>query len=238
MNVPHTDIEFTTSDPEATQALAATLARVLRHGDVILLNGELGAGKTQFVRGLARGLGHEPALVSSPTFVLMNEYAAEGVPLRLVHIDAYRLGGSDDLDAIGFDAATRPDARSGCVVAIEWPSKLGERVTQFDPERVVEVTLTHEAEGVRKVRVRWPQSWRVWRSAERWWEIGKPRSRTWATCPVTGQAVAPDCPTWPFASEQAKLADLGHWLTGGYVISRDLTEDDLDAGRFDRPSPA
>src|SRR5690349_20654727 len=92
------------TSPEYTQALGRSLARVLAPGDVILLEGDLGAGKTTFVRALASGLGIDPGTVSSPTFVMVNQYrpAAPGSP-ELVHVDAYRLRSPDDLDSLGWD---------------------------------------------------------------------------------------------------------------------------------------
>ncbi|WP_200761103.1 tRNA (adenosine(37)-N6)-threonylcarbamoyltransferase complex ATPase subunit type 1 TsaE [Poriferisphaera corsica] len=88
--------------------------------DIIALVGDLGAGKTQFVRGLATGMNLYPHAVSSPTFVIMHEYdTEEGAPLVLVHIDAYRLETKDDLASIGWTGDGH-DFRSGAVVAIEW----------------------------------------------------------------------------------------------------------------------
>ena len=107
-----------TRTQDETEQLAATLAGTLRPGDVLLLSGPLGAGKTAFVRGVARGLGVDPDEVSSPTFTLVHEY--RGGRLRLFHADLYRLGrsGAEDLglDELG--------VRDG-VLAIEWPDRLG-----------------------------------------------------------------------------------------------------------------
>jgi tRNA threonylcarbamoyladenosine biosynthesis protein TsaE len=77
-----------TNSPGQTQALGEKLAYLVRPGDIIALRGELGSGKTEFVRGLAQGLGVSPDQVSSPTFVLVHEYAGR---LSLIHIDLYRL---------------------------------------------------------------------------------------------------------------------------------------------------
>jgi tRNA threonylcarbamoyladenosine biosynthesis protein TsaE len=103
-----------------TEAIAAELARELRGGEVIALHGELGAGKTQFVRGLVRGLGGDPHAVSSPTFVLLNVY--DTGRLRVYHLDAYRVSGPDDFEAIGF--AELLD--QGGVVAVEWPERIAD----------------------------------------------------------------------------------------------------------------
>src|SRR4051794_20014256 len=90
------------------QAAAARLARSLRGGTCVALHGDLGAGKTQFVRGLVRGLGGNARAVSSPTFVLLNVY--EAGRLTVYHLDAYRVGGADDFEAIGFGELLNDDA--------------------------------------------------------------------------------------------------------------------------------
>ena len=100
-----------------TRAIAARLAQGLQPGAVLLLSGDLGAGKTAFVRGLAEGLGIDADAVTSPTFTLVHEY--RGGRLPLVHVDLYRLD-SAELDEIGLDA----DAAGRGVVAIEWAERL------------------------------------------------------------------------------------------------------------------
>lgn len=126
------DLTLHSDSVERTMAIAAAIGKLCVAGDVLRLEGELGAGKTQFVRGLAKGMGLPSAAVSSPTFVLMQEYADEIHPegLVLVHIDAYRLDGEPDasdaqnasggLEAIGLDDEMLEDA----VLAVEWPSRL------------------------------------------------------------------------------------------------------------------
>ena len=106
----------TASEDETVQA-AAALALDLDPGAVLLLSGELGAGKTAFVRGLARGLGLDPAEVSSPTFTLVHEY--RGGRLPLIHVDLYRLEASA-LEDIGLDE----ELASRGVLAIEWAPRL------------------------------------------------------------------------------------------------------------------
>src|SRR5439155_17017981 len=101
-----------------TESIAANLAKDLRGGECIALYGELGAGKTQFVRGLVRGLGGDPRQVSSPTFVLLNVY--DTGRLSVYHLDAYRTHGPDDFDAIGFTELLE----QGGVVAVEWPERV------------------------------------------------------------------------------------------------------------------
>jgi tRNA threonylcarbamoyladenosine biosynthesis protein TsaE len=123
-----------TRSQEDTERLAETLAGNLRAGNVVLLSGPLGAGKTAFVRGLARGLGVDPGDVSSPTFTLVHEY--RGGRLRLFHADLYRLGtaGAEDL---GLDELGVQDG----VLAIEWPDRLGH---SFSDAIAVEIAIEDE----------------------------------------------------------------------------------------------
>jgi tRNA threonylcarbamoyladenosine biosynthesis protein TsaE len=100
-----------------TRAIAASFARSLVPGSIVLIAGDLGAGKTAFVRGLAEGLGANPDEVTSPTFTLVHEY--RGGRLPIVHVDLYRLDAAD-LDDIGLD----PDLAAAGVVAVEWPERL------------------------------------------------------------------------------------------------------------------
>ena len=106
-------MEFLTNSVEETERLGQRLAAVLRQGAVIAYTGDLGAGKTAFTRGLARGLGVSQP-VTSPTFTIVNEY--EGGRLPLFHFDMYRLGSSDELFDIGWEDYL---ARNG-VCAVEW----------------------------------------------------------------------------------------------------------------------
>ena len=109
-------MRLTVSEAE-TQALACEIAGSLGPGDVVLLTGELGAGKTAFVRGLAEGLGVPPDEVSSPTFTLVHEY--RGGRVRLYHADLYRLDPGADED-LGLSELVA----DGGVLAIEWPDRL------------------------------------------------------------------------------------------------------------------
>jgi len=108
---------LTTHSEGETEAVAEQLARGFRGGEVVLLSGELGAGKTAFVRGLARGLEAEPEDVSSPTFVLLTSYAGR---LTLHHADLYRLRGTGDEVELGLDELPGP----GGVLAVEWAERL------------------------------------------------------------------------------------------------------------------
>jgi tRNA threonylcarbamoyladenosine biosynthesis protein TsaE len=111
--------------PEQTRALAAQLGRLLPRGSVVLLAGTIGAGKTTFVQGLARPWKMD-APIQSPTFTLVAEHAgesADGKPLRLYHMDLYRLAGLSDVDGFGFhDYLDDPEG----VVIVEWPERAGE----------------------------------------------------------------------------------------------------------------
>lgn len=103
-----------------TRALAAELARELRPGSVVALEGEMGAGKTTFVRFLVEALGGDSRAVSSPTYVLLNVYPV-AERMNVYHLDAYRVGGADDFEAIGFDELLQ----QGGIVVVEWPSRVG-----------------------------------------------------------------------------------------------------------------
>ena len=104
-----------TSNSEAdTMQIGREAAAGLRPGDVVLLDGPLGAGKTAFVRGLAEGLQCDPAAVSSPTFTIVQEYAGAIV---LQHVDLYRLGPAE-VDDLGLE-----DLGTDSVVAVEWPDR-------------------------------------------------------------------------------------------------------------------
>ena len=111
--------EHVTRSEAETASVASALAATLVSGDVILLSGNLGAGKTAFVRGLAEGLGIDPEDVSSPTFTLVHEY--RGGRLTLYHVDLYRLekAATDDL---GLEELHRG------VLAIEWPDRLSHQL--------------------------------------------------------------------------------------------------------------
>jgi len=136
---PRTSFGVESANLEQTLAIATAVAPLTRSGDVVALSGELGAGKTQFVRGLARGLGIDPAAVSSPTFVLMQEYEpAEAEAPVLVHIDAYRLEGEADLATLGWEGEGEA-IRDSAIVAIEW----AERVAPALPGDRLAIELSH-----------------------------------------------------------------------------------------------
>ena len=114
--------EYTTAGEEQTEALGFRLGQLIQPGAVIAYTGDLGAGKTAFTRGLARGLGI-PDRVTSPTFTIVNEY--EGGRLPLFHFDMYRLDSADDLFDIGWEDYL---ARGG-VCAVEWSENVEEALS-------------------------------------------------------------------------------------------------------------
>lgn len=135
--MPHTVI---TRSEEETIDFARAFARRLSPGSVVLLVGDLGAGKTTFVRGLALGLGVDPDAVSSPTFTLIQEY--RGHP-SLYHVDLYRVQGAE-IDDLGLEELAGGDA----IVAIEWAEKLLER-----PANAIVVRLDDRGDDAREITV-------------------------------------------------------------------------------------
>ena len=125
-------LRFTTHSPDETAALAQAIACRLRGGEVIELVGELGSGKTCFCKGLAQGLGIDPNEVTSPTFVLVNEYEGR---LHVFHFDAYRLGDEEEMEALGCQEMFA--GRGVCLV--EW----ADRVAGCLPEDRLTVRLEH-----------------------------------------------------------------------------------------------
>jgi tRNA threonylcarbamoyladenosine biosynthesis protein TsaE len=112
-------MEFITNSPQETEKLGAALGSVLKPGTILAYRGDLGAGKTAFTRGLARGLGYMDP-VTSPTYTIVNEYLGGRLPL--FHFDMYRLGSADDLWDIGWeDYLDR-----GGVCAVEWSENVRE----------------------------------------------------------------------------------------------------------------
>jgi tRNA threonylcarbamoyladenosine biosynthesis protein TsaE len=101
-----------------TEAIAAKMAESLGGGECLALYGEMGAGKTRFVRGLVRGLGGDVGRVSSPTFVLLNVYYS--TRLKVFHLDAYRVAGAEDFQSIGFAELLEQNG----IVVIEWPERV------------------------------------------------------------------------------------------------------------------
>lgn len=113
-------MEFITNSPQETENIGQQLAALLHPGDIVSFYGDLGAGKTAFIRGLALGLGITDS-VTSPTYTIVNEYAGD---IPLFHFDLYRLSGPDDLFDIGWeDYLTR-----GGICAVEWSERAVEEL--------------------------------------------------------------------------------------------------------------
>ncbi len=142
-------------DARATEEFGLKLAAGLRPGDILLLGGELAAGKTTLVRGLALGLGADPAEVSSPTFVIVQTYpcAGSGPVRRLHHVDLYRLQREQELAEIGLDELF---SDPGAVTAVEWPKELIE--PHLPPaSRVWRLELESLSASTRRIRLQPPR---------------------------------------------------------------------------------
>ena len=132
---------YRTNSESETEALGERLARSLPDGSVVAFYGELGSGKTAFVRGMARGMGIDAA-VSSPTFTIVNEYIG---PRSLFHFDMYRLGSADELFDIGWEDYL---ARGG-VCAVEWSENVAEA---FEGDEIA-VTFRKTGDTSREITV-------------------------------------------------------------------------------------
>lgn len=135
-------LDLVLSSPSKTESLGQAIGCALKGGEVLALIGELGAGKTVLVRGIAAGLGVPPASVSSPTFVLIHEYHGR---LPLVHVDLYRLHTHAEAESIGLQDYFVGEA----ITAIEW----ADRFPTLLPEDRLEVRLTHRSLATRKVQL-------------------------------------------------------------------------------------
>lgn len=125
--------------PEQTKSIAKQLAVTMTGGEIVLLHGELGAGKTTFVKGFAEGLGITED-ITSPTFSLMNMYRASGRIANLIHIDTYRLENEQQLIDIGAEDYLGDEHT---VAVIEWPEKL---TALLKHKKTIDVFITHGAE--------------------------------------------------------------------------------------------
>jgi len=132
-----------TADEAETESVGESVGRTLAAGNVVLLYGDLGAGKTAFVRGLARGIGANPDDVSSPTFTIVQEYA--GAAATLHHVDLYRLE-PPEIDDLGLEDLVSGEG----VVAIEWAERWRGRP---DGEGVLQVTIADAGEDRRQITV-------------------------------------------------------------------------------------
>ena len=132
-------MEYITTSPAATEAVGAALGKLLPPGTVLAYRGDLGAGKTAFTRGLAKGLGCTD-IVTSPTYTIVNEYLSGRLPL--FHFDMYRLASSDDLWDIGWEDYLE----RGGVCAVEWSENVEDAL-----EDAVSVTIEKLGEDTRRI---------------------------------------------------------------------------------------
>ena len=142
-------LDVISHSPDQTRQIGYRLGRLARPGDIYLLSGPVGGGKTTFVQGLARGLGVR-GYVQSPTFALAMEHAAslaDGAPATLYHLDFYRLEGAQELETFGYQEYL--EAPEG-IVAVEWP----ERLALALPDTYLLVSFEHLAEAKRRLLFR------------------------------------------------------------------------------------
>ena len=134
-------MKYTTNSPMETEAIGAALGKLLPPGSVIAYRGDLGAGKTAFTRGLARGLGCKE-IVTSPTYTIVNEYLGGRIPL--FHFDMYRLRSSDDL----FDIGWEDYLDRGGICAVEWSENVADAM-----EDAVAITIEKLGEDSRQITI-------------------------------------------------------------------------------------
>lgn len=144
MTAPSTPpIERESQSVEDTMTIAGEVARVLKGGECIALHGDLGAGKTQFVRGLVIALGGEARSVSSPTYVLLHVY--DSGRLKVFHLDAYRVHSGEDFDGIGFSELLEQNG----VVIVEWPSRVASQL----PDKTIHIHIQSTGESARRITI-------------------------------------------------------------------------------------
>lgn len=136
--------EYISNSPEETQKIAEDLAKMLKGGEIFVLSGDLGAGKTTFIQGLAKGLGIKEN-ITSPTFVLMKIYQARD-NLNLAHLDCYRINSGGALSDLGLDEIFRDKNN---IVAIEW----GERIMDILPPNFMRVEFEDLGNEKREVKI-------------------------------------------------------------------------------------
>jgi tRNA threonylcarbamoyladenosine biosynthesis protein TsaE len=140
--------EFTTQSGADTVAVGRKLVELLKPPQLLVLRGELGTGKTTLVKGIAQALdAAEPDEVTSPTFTLIHEYdgTRKGKPVKLYHLDVYRLEGERQLETLGLDDLLTPDA----LVLVEW----GDKFKSIRKRATGEIVITSEGGDARKITV-------------------------------------------------------------------------------------
>jgi tRNA threonylcarbamoyladenosine biosynthesis protein TsaE len=139
--------EIVSNSPAETMALGEKIGSHLQGGEVIALCGPLGSGKTHLIKGIIAGAGGEqPRHVTSPTFVIVNEYTAAGHDLDIYHVDAYRLNSPEELCQIGFDELCYPRS----AVLIEWADKVQ---SLLDGINCIWLKLSHQGPQTRHIRL-------------------------------------------------------------------------------------
>lgn len=203
-----------------TVAIGRAIGCTLQKGDVVALNGPLGAGKTQFVRGMAEGIAADARLVASPTYVLMHEYTGR---LTLVHLDAYRLQGLSDLESVGWTDELLAESAT----VVEWADRIA---PQLPVDRLT-ITLEHVDDNTRQLTLQLCHTW-----GERLSNLREtlppqpsplhPRRHTATPCPVCRTTVSPETAAYPFCSERCRMVDLNRWFSEEYRLSRPIEPDD------------
>jgi tRNA threonylcarbamoyladenosine biosynthesis protein TsaE len=147
--------DLTLPNPAATERLAAIIAAEARPGDAILLSGDLGAGKTHFARAFINALSDAVEEVPSPTFTLVQSYAASvaGRPVEIMHFDLYRLKSADETVELGIE-----EAFADGISLVEWPDRLG----SLTPKRHLALHLEIVSDGgIRRASLRGTEDWRA-----------------------------------------------------------------------------
>lgn len=230
------ELRCQTSGERETETFGEQLASVLRAGDVLTLDGALGAGKTRLVRGMARGLGVDERLVASPTYVIVHEYPVPSpMDPPLVHMDAYRLSGGEELESLGWDRIN--DGSS--IVVIEW----GERVVEALGEtgRIARLFIRAVDDQTRELRLIAPPEWKDRAGGNAWKRLEASAGQMAGAAAEDERGVCPTCGkrgehsakhtergAWPFCSERCRNADLYKWFAGTYTLSRAAEEEDFD----------
>jgi len=141
-------LEIISSSPAETIRTGRCIGAALKGGEVVGLTGPLGSGKTHLIKGIAEGAGAADAnRISSPTFVIVNEYLATGAGLDVYHIDAYRIESIAEFEMLGFDEFCRPDS----VVVIEWADKVAAALRDID---LIQIELFHIDRTHRRIVLR------------------------------------------------------------------------------------
>jgi len=141
-------LQITSHSLAETMQIGQKIGAALKGGEVIALIGPLGSGKTHLVKGVAAGLGAaDPKLVTSPTFVLINEYTGPKMRLGVYHVDAYRLESVAEFEMLGFDDLCRP----GSVVLIEWADRVQSALQDVD---TMQIELAHIDQNNRRIRLK------------------------------------------------------------------------------------